>query len=272
VLWDRMDPVTYERDTRRGRELVVTSAYANGNYTYIVEYAFGMDGGIRVQASGNGTTLNRGTDSVEEGEQYGTAVTPTIAAPTHQHFFSFRIDFDVDGPKDRVMEEGERADDTPTGNAFVTTEDELTTEGPRDVDPASGRRWVIESSDHLNALGRPTAYELMPGDVAYPFSGPDYGPLQRALFATHPLWVTRYHDGELYASGDYPNQTVDGQGLPRYVADAESIQDQDVVLWYTAAFTHKPEVEDYPVMTPDTVRFSIEPSGFFDRDPAIGAP
>ena len=43
-LWDRTDPTTFERDARFARELVVTAAYAIGNYTYASEYDFQMDG------------------------------------------------------------------------------------------------------------------------------------------------------------------------------------------------------------------------------------
>src|SRR5262249_1392033 len=161
-LWDRMDPTTYERDTRRGRQLVVTAGYANGNYTYIVEYAFGMDGSIEISASGTGTTLTEGTTSVAQGEPYGTPCTPTVRGPAHQHFLSFYIDFDVDGPQDRVVEEAVQPGTDPRSNAFTTLETPLPTEGARDIDPASGRRWVVQSATRTNALGNPTAYELVP--------------------------------------------------------------------------------------------------------------
>ena len=51
-----------------------------------------MDGGIDVRAGATGTTLNQGVTSVAQGNQYGTSVVPTIAAPSHQHFFNFRIE------------------------------------------------------------------------------------------------------------------------------------------------------------------------------------
>jgi hypothetical protein len=42
--------------------------------------------------------------------------------------------------------------------------------------------------------------------------------------------------------------------------------------WYTAAFTHHTRVEDYPVMTRETVGFSLQPDGFFDQNAALDAP
>jgi primary-amine oxidase len=139
-LWDRTDPTTFERDARLGRELVVTAAVVNGNYTYNVEYVFRMDGGIDVRAGATGTTLNRGVSDVFTGDAFSTLVARNIAAPAHQHFFNFRIDFDVDGTNNRVIEENTHGAPSDLDNRFVTDETVLTTEGFRDSNPATTRR------------------------------------------------------------------------------------------------------------------------------------
>src|SRR5262249_15583982 len=118
VLWDRTDPTTLVRDPRFARELVVTDTLPIGNYTYAFDYVFRMDGGIDVRANATGTTLNEGVSS--EGDQFGTTVAPKIVAPGHQHFFSFRIDFDVDGTTNRLVEETTHGVPSSAGNAFVT--------------------------------------------------------------------------------------------------------------------------------------------------------
>ena len=94
----------------------------------------------------------------------------------------------------------------------------------------------------------------------------------QAPFGQHPLWVTSYKDGELHAAGDYPFQGSAGDGLTAYASSAENVDGQDVVIWYTPAFTHIPHVEEYPVMTTETAHFHIEPDGFFDSNPALDAP
>lgn len=271
-LWDRTDPTSYVRDARFGRELVVTSAVVIGNYTYNVEYIFRLDGGIDVRIGATGTTLNRGVGDAFTGDAYSTLVGANIAAPTHQHFFNFRIDFDVDGTTNRVMEQNTHA--APSAdfkNRYVTDETQLTTEGFRDFSPATTRRWVVESSTRDNALGTPTGYEIQPGDTSQPYSDPTYEPLAHAAFAQHGLWATQYRDGELYAAGDYPNQGPAGDGVPRYV-NGQSIADKDVVLWYTAGFTHDPSVEHFPVMTRESIGFTLRPHGFFDSNPALDVP
>ena len=122
-----------------------------------------------------------------------------------------------------------------------------------------------------NAVGEPTAYELEGSDTGVPYSSPTYPPLLQAPFAQHPFWVTRYKDRELYAGGDYPFQGLAGDELTTYASPAESVNAQDLVVWYTVAHTHMPHVEQYPVMTTESGHFHIEPDGFFDSNPALDA-
>jgi primary-amine oxidase len=271
TLWQRSDPTTFVRDARLSRELVVTAAYFIGNYTYEEEFVFHLDGSIDVTVNATGTTLNQGVSTTEEGNRYGTTVAQNVAAPNHQHFLSFRIDFDVDGVNNRVLESNTTAEPSSFGNAFATHETLLGTEQSRDVNPATNRSWVIESASKTNALGEPTAYELEPGDSGLPYQSPSFPALQRAPFARHPFWVTRYRDGELYAAGDFPNQGTAGQGLGQY-AGSEDVDGKDIVVWYTLALTHHPRLEEYPVMTSDRLSFRIAPDGFFDHNPALDAP
>jgi primary-amine oxidase len=272
VLWDRTDPTSFVRDARFARELVVTAAYVNGNYTYANEYVFRMDGGIDVHVIANGTTLNQGVRSRAAGERYGSMVAQDIAAPIHQHFFNFRIDFDIDGTQNAVVEENLHSVPSKFGNAFVNEEIVLEHEQHRDLNAATYRRWKVKSSNKVNPFGTATAYGLEPMDTTPPYAAGDFPPLERAAFAKHPFWVTRHRDGELYASGDYPNQGLPGEGLPAYVAGKHNIVGEDVVAWYTTAFTHLPTAENYPVMSSETIGFSLRPDGFFGEAPALDAP
>jgi primary-amine oxidase len=270
-LWQRTDPTTFARDARFARELVVKAAYFIGNYTYEEEFVFHQDGSIDVHVNATATTLNQGVDTTADGNRYGQTVAPKIAAPNHQHFINFRIDFDVDGTDNRVAEVNVVSAPSTSGNAFTAQETPLATEQFRDAAPATSRSWVVESASKLNALGEPTAYALEPGDDGIPRQRPDFPALQRAPFAQHPFWVTLAKDAEQYAAGDYPNQGRAGSGLSAYDS-AENVDGKDVVLWYSLALTHHPRVEDYPVMPTESLGFRIVPDGFFDADPALDAP
>jgi primary-amine oxidase len=94
----------------------------------------------------------------------------------------------------------------------------------------------------------------------------------RARFVQHNLWVTKYDPRELYASGDYPYQSPDVQGLPVYQADDAALENTDVVLWYTVGAHHIVRPEDWPVMPCAYVGFMLKPVGFFDGNPALDLP
>ncbi|SJM92841.1 Copper amine oxidase [Crenothrix polyspora] len=280
LLWKRVDPTSVEQDRREARQLVITSNTWIGNYIYGINYIFKMSGELEVRVEATGTTLNQGVNSLKEGAKHGHVVdvvksvnggTALVAAPNHQHFFSFRLDLDVDGAANRVSESNVNPQDSALGNAFVAKESLITTEAnaKRNVDINKARNWKIFSSDEKNALNMPTGYTLSLGDIAVPYSSSTFSARKRAGFAEYPLWVTQYHPNELYATGDYPNQGVIGEGLPKY-SGKESLVDQDLVFWVTSGLTHIPDVEQYPVMnTESLLAFRLLPYGFFKHNPAL---
>lgn len=279
LLWTRTDPSNYARDTRGRRDLVVTWNAWIGNYIYGFDWIFGMDGTLEVKVVLTGATLNRGAGFEDEigaplvaiDEETGARV----AAPNHQHFFSFRLDLDIDGAQNTVAESEVRHIAVPLfKNAFDAEETVLTREGFRDGDPLRARHWEISSATAGNALGKHTSYAIETKDIALPYSSPEYEPLLRASFASHPFWVTRFRDEERYAAGDFPNQGAAGAGLQSFVTPAESLggaAGADVVVWQTIGMTHVPRPEDYPVMPTESIGFKLVPHGFFDRNPALDA-
>ncbi|MDO9103912.1 MAG: hypothetical protein Q7U57_03010 [Methylovulum sp.] len=280
LLWKRVDPDSSAQDRREARELVITSNSWIGNYIYGIHYIFQLNGTLDVRVDATGTTLNQGVNSITEGSVHGRVVDKAsaagggaaiVAAPNHQHFFNFRADLDIDGLANRVYESNVQAQTSAWGNAFASEDSLLATEAGarRDIDLSRARTWKILSSNGKHDLGTPTGYTLTLGDTATPYSSDHFAARQRAGFVEHPLWVTRYHADELYATGTYPNQGSAGQGLPAYSGD-ENLQDQDVVLWVSAGLTHIPDVEQYPVMNTESLQvFRLTPYGFFRRNPAL---
>ena len=86
------------------------------------------------------------------------------------------------------------------------------------------------------------------------------------------LWVTPYQPDEMWPAGTYPNQHAGGDGLPAWTAADRPIENTDVVLWYVMGHTHIPSLEDWPVMPVAHIGFTLKPSGFFDRSPAMDLP
>ncbi len=280
VLWGHYDYNTRLNYLRRSRELVMKVTTTVDNYDYSINWIFHQDGTLEVKNELTGIVLVQGTAATQASEQnfLGQMIAKNIFGVNHQHFFNFRLDLDVDGQANSVMEMNVKglpiSQQNPLGNAIAleTTSLIKETNAVRDLDLQHSRGWMIGSADKKNNLGVAPGYMLMPGEnsIFFPVEGAKIR--QKAEFATHHFWVTKYKPRELYAGGDYPNQTQPKQGLPKYIADDESLPGEDVVVWYTMGMTHVPRPEDWPVMPTHQIGFKLVPRGFFSRNPAINLP
>ena len=132
----------------------------------------------------------------------GHLVAANVVAPHHQHFFNFRLDFDVDGPKNVVHEMNTRARaagrGNPVLNGIVMEETLLRTRdgGTAKHEHAGGA--YLASAEHQraqNALGHHPGYILVPGGNSLPYVAPDSQVRQRAGFMNNHFWATRYQRG-----------------------------------------------------------------------------
>lgn len=279
VLWKHTDFRTEEGQVRRSRRLVVSFFTTVGVYDYGFFWYFYQDGTLQVEVKLTGIMSTRGMLPGESAKpKYGTLVAPGLNAIIHQHFFNFRMDMEVDGPRNSVVEVHVEAEPegpmNPYGNAFFARETLLTTEqeAQQVIDPIAGRYWKVINPHSRNRMGEPVGYKLMPGENAVAFAQPSARFLQRARFTTKNLWVTPYHSQERFPAGEYPNQHVGGAGLPEWCRANRSIEDTNVVLWYTLGITHVTRLEDWPVMPVRYVGFMLQPVGFFERNPALDVP
>jgi len=280
ILWKHYEYNTQRNDVRRNRELVVTITATVDNYDYSINWIFHQDGTLEVQNELSGIVLAQGTVLEKEFQDnpYGRLLAKNILGVNHQHFFNYRLDMDVDGQANSVMEMNVNSlpinDKNPIGNAIAVQETPLTSEkaAVRDVNMKHSREWMIASADKKNVLDAASAYMLMPGGNSRFFATEGAEIRKKSEFATHHLWVTKYKPEELYAGGNYPNQTQSGQGLPQYISDDESLTNEDIVVWYTMVMTHVPRPEDWPVMPVHRVGFKLVPRGFFSRNPVINLP
>jgi primary-amine oxidase len=279
ALYERDGGIAWKHgdNVRRARELVLSYLSQPGNYEYGFDWVFHQDGTLEMRVGLTGIMAAKG---VAEGahDPYSHLVAPHVAAPHHQHFFVFRLDMDVDGTPNRVVEMNSQpvaaGPANQYGGAFAMQETALRTEkaAQRQLNLQSSRRWIVESSSAHNPLGHPTGYALLPGENSVPFALPDSWVRKRAGFLNAHVWVTPYNAAERYAAGDYPNQSKGGDGLPKWTAADRSVDGRDVVLWYTMGITHNPRPEDWPVMPVYEAGFKLVPWGFFAKNPALDLP
>jgi primary-amine oxidase len=285
VAWTHSEAATGETNTRRGQELVVRFMAVIGNYDYGINWVFRPDGTLVQETEAHGILEPKGVhaetvhdDHAGPETVHGPLVAPGIVAPYHQHFFNFRLDLDVDGTRNTAVEmnvvPGVGDPAAVDRQGFTVVETPLTTElaARRDLNFATHREWKVINPGRQNSLGYPVGYQLVPGENAVAYQAPSTWVRQRAGFVDHHLWVTPYTPGELYAAGDYPNQSRGGAGLPAWTAADRPVANRDLVLWYTMGLTHITRAEEWPVMNGHRLTFALVPDQFFDRNPALDLP
>jgi primary-amine oxidase len=281
AIYERDGGVLWRHSARasRSRQLVLSGYTTVDNYDYLFHWIFSQDGAIDVQVQLTGVMNVRPVAAMRDSAHgddetmFGHLVAPRVRAPNHQHFFNWRIDFDVDGDSNRVFEmntsnmQAQLKD--RVGEWFGMRQTTLKSEmsGRRDMDLATSRRWLVASATKMNELGQHTAYALVPGENAPSFQAPGSAPRRRASFLEHQLWVTLFDPRQMYASGEWVNLMREREGVEMWSANDRSIVDKDVVLWYTNSVLHLPRPEDWPVMPAHTAGFRLVPIGFWASNP-----
>ena len=118
------ETISVPAEGRPDTELVVRTASVVGNYDYLIDYRFRQNGAMSIDMGSTGQDAVKGVASTSMADAtaaadtaHGVLVAPNLAAPFHDHYFNFRLDFDVDGPVNHpaVLEvvAGEPAPDSP---------------------------------------------------------------------------------------------------------------------------------------------------------------
>lgn len=275
TLWKHYEFRTGVYELRRSRRLVISFFCTVANYDYGFYWYLYQDGTIQLEAKLTGIIQ---TAAVTPGKApAGGLVTPEIYGPTHQHFFSARLDMMVDGLRNSVVETEfspkPQGEDNVWGNVFNVSSRTLATESEaaREADGARGRYWKIINPNVTNSVGGHPGYKLVAEHNPVILAQPESPMGRRAGFAQKHLWVTPYDPQERYGSGEFPNQNP-GDGLPVWTQKDRAIEDEDIVVWHTFGHTHVCKPEDFPVMPVMYVGFKLMPNGFFDGNPAMDLP
>ncbi len=268
---------------RPATELVVRTASEVGNYDYLIDYRFYQNGDIRIKIGATGldgvkgaaaTSMNDPT--AEEETRHGTLIAPNLVAANHDHYFNFKVDFDIDQPE----------------NMFATMDIV-----PAEVDADSPRRslWTVEHNmpdSEMDAryqisamkpryfhysnpareghLGHTPGYMIHHGSIAYgPFDFTNDPPMKRNAYIEYSVWNTVYDPDQRYAGGKYPFQSDGSDTLAEWVKADRPLANQDIVAWFTAGFHHIPRMEDWPVMSTEWKTVHLMPHNYFATNPAM---
>jgi primary-amine oxidase len=278
LLWKHTDLRTGKAEVRRSRRLVVSFVATVANYDYGFYWYFLQDGTIHVEVKATGI-VQTGAHGPDGATKFGQTLNPDgLYAPIHQHLFNARLDVNVDGLENSVVEvntvAAEAGPENPYGAAFLAEETPLKTESEakRKAEANTARHWKVVNPGRKNRVGEEVGYRLVPTSAITPLSSEEASVTNRAAFARYALWVTPYAPDEQYAAGPYPNQHQGGAGLPEWTQADRSLESEDLVLWHAFGLTHVVRLEDWPVMPVQRTGFKLEPVGFFDMNPTLDVP
>ena len=271
-------------NSRRATHLVVRMVAVIGNYDYFQDYIFQQDGRIRIRLISTGIDATKGVFSAslddpraESETQAGTLIAPYRLGVNHDHFFSYRIDMDVDGVGNNFVRQRlvptQQPSDAPRQGIWTVQQEQVTTEQQAQTVMKVERPALLTfaSTNAKNDMGYPTSYQLIFPNTRplVTLEDPIY---QRAGFLKNNLWVTRYKPDEIFSTGFAVNQSDVGVGLPQYVADDETLENTDLVAWPMIGFHHVPMAEDWPVMPSKIDEITLKPRNFFNQNPALDVP
>ncbi|OAQ59106.1 copper amine oxidase [Pochonia chlamydosporia 170] len=270
----------YRTDTAvvtRARELVLQSILTVANYEYILAFIFTQAGDISYEVRATGILS---TQPIDKGVDvnWGTIVHPGVLAAQHQHIFSLRLDPMLDGPRNSLTYEEAHAMDpcsplNPHGTGYYTRETTVQTSGGYDLDEQKNRVFKIKNTSSLNQVNNKAAgYKIMVHDFQKMLASKESYHHRRAEFADHNIYVTKYRPNELYAAGQYTNQSRGGAGVRTWAGRQDAVVDEDIVVWVQFGINHVPRIEDFPVMPVEILKVHLRPVNFFTKNPALDVP
>lgn len=276
-LWRHSEALNQTFSGRPASELIVRSIPSIAHYDYVIDWVFSPSGAIEVRIGATGIDAVKGVaikhlsdPAAPEMTTYGSLVAPGLVAIHHDHYFSLRLDLDVDGPINRFRRDRigrvTLPEENPRRSLWRLETDSVTTESAHSAKDGP-QVWRVENPTRMTALGYHPSYQIQ-GHGPTSLLAADDWPQRRAAFSAHNLWITARHEGELYAAGAYPNQARGGDGLPQYV-NGESVTENDLVAWYTIGFRHVTRPEDWPILSTVWQKVMVRPFGFFDRNPSL---
>ncbi len=243
IGWKHTNFRTDRAVVTRLRELVVQFIITLANYEYIFAYKLDQAGGITIETRATGIVSVVNIDPGKT-SQWGNIVSPGALAQNHQHLFCIRIDPAIDGYSNTVVAEESvpmpmSKEFNPYGSGYEVKQRPITTSQHFDASPTTNLTVKMINPSKLNPIsGKPVAYKFIPSASQLLLAHPDSIMAKRAQFAQHHVWVTKYKDGELWAGGEFTNQSKkEVDGVADAVARKENVENSDVVVWNVFGLT-----------------------------------
>ncbi|KAF2740995.1 amine oxidase catalytic domain-containing protein [Polyplosphaeria fusca] len=261
--------------TVKGAQLIVRNIATIGNYDYMFDYAFHMDGSLEVAVRASGYLQS--SFYYPDQDKWGPRIQQATQGSLHDHILTFKADFDIlDTINSLQVSELKAVPQSqpwfPELGEFEQLEldtSRMQTEQQFNWAPNNQAMYTLLNPNATNAWGEPRGYRIVPGrsDIHLSTLNSPWS-LKNSEFAKSHLAVTVQHDTEPYAN------SVQNINLPHAPQqdfskffDGESVDGADLVLWFNLGMHHFTRAEDVPVTLYTEAYSSITfaPQNFFDR-------
>lgn len=235
----------------RNRQLVIQCTATVANYEYIMAFILDQAANLHIELRATGIVSTMPVNK-DVHTPWGTVVAPGVMAVNHQHLFNVRIDPALDGQNNTIIYDDaipitDDAELDHFGCAFRIDTTKITQPGGYETDLSKSRTYKIINPSVKNPVsGKPVGYKLHAVPSQMMMMGKHTFNYKRGIFASKPIWVTRYRDEELWAAGEFTNQSREDTGLAVWANRDEEVENDDVVLWHSFGITHvtRPEGEN----------------------------
>jgi primary-amine oxidase len=262
----------------KGSALHVRTVATVGNYDYLFDYAFHVDGSMEIEVRASGY-LQSSPYYTEEKGAFGPRIYLGTQGSFHSHVLNFKADFDLVTSSnslqrtDLVVVNQTQAwfPELGTFEQMELKASNLEKESKFNWTPNGQSMFSVINPTATNKWGTPRGYRLVPGKSAVhlPIANSPFT-LHQSDFLKSDLAVTRQHDNEPYANSwhniNLPSKPQ--QDFAKFF-DGESIEDEDLVVWFNLGMHHYTRSEDVPVTLFSEAVSSIvfAPQNFNDRAP-----
>lgn len=278
-LWRHAEFINETHESRAEIELVVRTIPVVGNYDYVIDYVFSSKGLLKIEVGATGMDAVKAAKAKSMSDptamaetRVGGLVAPNLIGVYHDHFLSFRMDLDVDGINNSFATDEivpvKYANNTRKSGWEVVEHPELVEGAISENAEGHDGFWKVVNKNSKNSLGQHKSYQILGHSYLSVLDDEDY-PQKRAAWSKEQLWVTPYDKSEFYPSGKYPNQSEGEDGILKWIAQDRSIDNTDIVAWYTMGFHHITLPEDWPVLPTFWHTITLRPAKSFDRNPSI---
>ena len=255
--------------------LTVRAIATVGNYDYMFDYNFHLDASLEIAVRASGY-LQSSFYYPDQGK-WGPRIHQATQGSLHDHVINFKADFDVLGTSNSLQVSklnvvNQSQPWFPELGIFPQIELDksyMSTEQQFNWADNNQAMYTIVNRIKTNAWGTERGYRLVPGRsnihlsiLDSPFS------LRQTSFSKSQLAVTRQHDTEPYANSiQNINLPLKPQQDFLKFFDGESVDGEDLVVWFNLGMHHFTRAEDVPVTLYTEAYSSIvlSPQNFFDR-------